>query len=982
MKLFSIIILFVLIICFITLMSVSSLDAQSTYEGPVWHIATNGSDSTGDGSMILPFATFQKAVDMSGDNDTVLVLPGVYSGTGNRQIKILNKSSLVIKSQDGPFETVIDLTPDSIPYRGIDIIADDSSYTAVLDGFAIRFGDSYKVVGTALRIEGAAVSVRNCRFEYNSKSAVYIKQTGADILNCVFLGNTMYTGGAMQCLEASLDLDSCTFSKNKAKLGGSIHTNLSTLNISNCTFSEDSAEIGASLHLQNTVASIENSIFAFGKYGEAIWYDTASIPSIVCSDIYGNEGGDWVGPIAEQLDLNGNFSLNPLFCDTTIADYSVTTSSPCAPENNDCGLQIGVHGVGCEPWQIQLGVSLISFNALKGGPNPENEFEITNSGGGNLHWTSANTHSWLEVAPSEGTAPSLITVTAHIDSIPEGLYTDTIIISSEYAVNSPRMIPADLNLECINTIVLDTPYLDFQINVGDTLAKTQTFTIENLCVDTLQWTLTHYSNWLTVMPSEGITPATVPAIVIPMAVNNPGTYYDTIYIHANTENSPKALPVQFTLTYLNLPPYFDPPLADTQITEGNLLELNIFAHDPDADPLICSCFSKPVNADFTCDENGVGIFSFTPDYNDVDSSYLLGFMVEDTSGLDARDSITLTITNRQLAISHILPEVPEDAIDILIDDEIAIFFNEDVDTTSIASNLNIQSAKGTALYYEYLPVSNGIYFEIEEEYLELLDTITIHLDHELLDMAGYTLGIPYDDTLYTGVTVFPGDANNDGYVNELDILPLGVYWEMTGPVREISHSIGNLYASHVWPDPASTYADCDGSGTIDSLDVCVIADNWGWSRSDEPSFKENIMEIENIATQIDPKILQSIYNGLCACEESPGKEILRQNLESMLNSGNEPLPEVTTLSQNYPNPFNPATSFAYSIDKECQVEIAIYDIRGRVVKTLISETIQPGHYIATWNGTDSDSSPMPSGIYFYRLKAGQTNQARKMLLLK
>jgi hypothetical protein len=970
-----------LIICLLGLLFVPPLDAQSAYDGPVWHVAINGSDSTGDGSAIYPFATFQKAVDMSNDYDTILVLPGIYSGEGNYLINISNKNSLVVMSQDGPLETILDLTPDSIYYRGFDIIADDSSYNVVIDGFSIRFGNSYKVMGTAIRIERATVSIRDCRFEYNSKSAVYIKQANVTISNCLFLANALYFGGAIQCLEASLDLDGCTFAKNKATLGGSIHTNLSTLTVSNCTFSEDSAETGSALYLQNTFASIENSVFAFGKDGEAMWYDTASIPKIICSDIYGYDGGDWIGPIAEQLGLNGNFSLNPLFCDTTSFDYQLTTNSPCAPDNNNCKQQIGAHGIGCGPWEIQLRESEIYFNAFKGEPNPDSEIEITNSGGGNLHWAATNTYSWLEVAPSQGTAPGYMTVTARIDLIPEGLYADTIVIVSEYAINSPQLITVDLNLECINTIVLDTNILEFQMMVGDSSPPGQTFTINNLCLDTLAWTLAYSSNWLIVTPLEGLTPAIVSADVNPESID-PGTYYDTIYIFADIENSPQILPVQFTLSYINRPPYFDPLPADTQITEGDLLELNVYTHDPDGDPLVCSCFSKPENAVFTCNENGVGLFSFTPDYMDVDSSYLLGFLAEDSSGLQALDSMTLSIVNRQLEVEGVDPEPPEDAFDILIDDEIAIIFNEGLNEASIPANVNIHSARGGEFIYGYSPISYVLYFESDSDYMETLDTITIRLEPGLRDLAGYTLGIPFEDTIYTGVGVFPGDANNDGCVNEQDILPLGIYWEMTGPPR---YSVGLgwwLRPAHVWAALLAAYADCDGSGIIDSADVCGITDNWGRLQSEEPSFKTNATKISDFTIQIDPEILWKIYNGLCACSESQGKETLRQTLEILLNSGNDPLPHATTLSQNYPNPFNLSTAFTYSIDKECRVEVDVYDIRGRKVINLVNELKQPGHYIANWDGTDSDGSAMPSGIYFYRLKTGQTTQARKMLLLK
>jgi hypothetical protein len=65
--------------------------------------------------------------------------------------------------------------------------------------------------------------------------------------------------------------------------------------------------------------------------------------------VYGNAGGDWVGCIADQYGVNGNFSADPLFCDPTHDDFTLAATSPCAPENSpgECGL-IGAWPVGCE----------------------------------------------------------------------------------------------------------------------------------------------------------------------------------------------------------------------------------------------------------------------------------------------------------------------------------------------------------------------------------------------------------------------------------------------------------------------------------------------------------------------------------------------------------------------------------------------------------------------------------------------------------
>ena len=73
-----------------------------------------------------------------------------------------------------------------------------------------------------------------------------------------------------------------------------------------------------------------------------------SMPLLVCCDIYGNAGGDWVDCIADQYGVDGNFSADPLFCDVTAGDLTLASESPCLPDGNDCHVLIGAHGEGCE----------------------------------------------------------------------------------------------------------------------------------------------------------------------------------------------------------------------------------------------------------------------------------------------------------------------------------------------------------------------------------------------------------------------------------------------------------------------------------------------------------------------------------------------------------------------------------------------------------------------------------------------------------
>jgi 5'-nucleotidase len=94
-----------------------------------------------------------------------------------------------------------------------------------------------------------------------------------------------------------------------------------------------------------------------------------------------------------------------------------------------------------------------------------------------------------------------------------------------------------------------------------------------------------------------------------------------------------------------------------------------------------------------------------------------------------------------------------------------------------------------------------------------------------------------------------------------------------------------------------------------------------------------------------------------------------------------PLPQVM-LGQNFPNPFNPSTSIQFSLDRDQPVQLAVYDVTGRLVRTLVSETRTAGAHSVVWNGTDNGGNPAPSGVYLYRLITAEGIEARTMTLVK
>jgi len=104
--------------------------------------------------------------------------------------------------------------------------------------------------------------------------------------------------------------------------------------------------------------------------------------------------------------------------------------------------------------------------------------------------------------------------------------------------------------------------------------------------------------------------------------------------------------------------------------------------------------------------------------------------------------------------------------------------------------------------------------------------------------------------------------------------------------------------------------------------------------------------------------------------------------ESVDLKSDEDLPKTFSLSQNYPNPFNPITMIKYQLPKGCQVKLTIYNILGRKVVTLVDEKQKAGYKTIRWNSRGQSGNEVASGIYFYRLKAGDFTKTKKMVLIR
>ena len=224
------------------------------------------------------------------------------------------------------------------------------------------------------------------------------------------------------------------------------------------------------------------------------------------------------------------------------------------------------------------------------------------------------------------------------------------------------------------------------------------------------------------------------------------------------------------------------------------------------------------------------------------------------------------------------------------------------------------------------------------------------------------------------VGVFPGDCDNNGVVEALDILPIGVHFHSEGLRREdASYQWGSKPAMPWYSRPA-TYADANGDGVVDERDVIGISVNWG-----------NSHEISGNSFEIDPSdsviinqhkdAFHALHNSLSGNTDAVAQ--IRTLLEVILGA-DALIPSLYSLGQNFPNPFNPYTVISFSLPENQAVTLTVFNMTGQVALTPITNSpYQYGEHELLL-----DASSLSAGVYIYRLQTAGWSQSRKMLIVK
>ncbi|MBZ0267813.1 hypothetical protein K8I85_06630 [bacterium] len=380
---------------------VALLSFPSVALARTWHILPDG---TGDAP------TIQAGVDSAAVGDTLLLACGTFFEHDiemKSEIAIVGGTpGCVIIDAEGLGRVFSADSASGISYSGLDI-QNGNSGVWVDSGGGLYLNEGDAVIescvfrnntgstGGAILVDDATLTISDSYFVGNSGQnggVIRSLSTHLFLTRCTFDGNEAWGTGGVLTTEATnfVTIEQCSFRDNIAQYSGAIHASFwGTMSVRNslfvgnqaainggaiysqawaevvvdgCTFWGNGAPNGATFFTMGGTIEAASSILAGSTMGEAVHCEEEWTVSIACCDIFGNQGGDWTGCIADQFGINGNFSADPLFCDPDNGDFTIQSISPCAPPGvTGCGL-IGALPVGCGP----VAVEAMSWGKVKG----------------------------------------------------------------------------------------------------------------------------------------------------------------------------------------------------------------------------------------------------------------------------------------------------------------------------------------------------------------------------------------------------------------------------------------------------------------------------------------------------------------------------------------------------------------------------------------------------------------------------------------
>jgi len=297
-------------------------------------------NGTGDYTDISP------AVAASSEGDTILVLPGTYTGEDNNSIAGSHTGNFVLLADaSGRLPVIIDGGGTNTAIRVV--MGQDAS--TIVSGFTIQNG--YAQHGGGMQVASSSPTIENCTFlnnhAWSKGGAVWISQSSSTISNCVFRGNSADNrGGAIYSELFWNTISGCLFEENVAPTGwvygGAMFLQDGAESVLNCTIVRNTPN-NVTVYDGNGV-DVVNCIIAGATDGVGILASPDTGGYVWECILYGNSGGDT--PVCLHEDI---LYEDPRFCNGGLDDFTLCEDSSGLPGNNAWTVPIGAYGQGCGP---------------------------------------------------------------------------------------------------------------------------------------------------------------------------------------------------------------------------------------------------------------------------------------------------------------------------------------------------------------------------------------------------------------------------------------------------------------------------------------------------------------------------------------------------------------------------------------------------------------------------------------------------------
>jgi len=405
-------------------------------------------------------------------------------------------------------------------------------------------------------------------------------------------------------------------------------------------------------------------------------------------------------------------------------------------------------------------------------------------------------------------------------------------------------------------------------------------------------------------------------------------------------------------------PINDAPMAsETTISldEDSTYTGTLFGTDVEGDDMTFAILTNPVNGTILLSDTSAGAYTYSPNEN-FNGSDSLSYSVSDGTLSDTGQVNIVVNAINDTPVMSVLADttIDEDAtIDIVLTasdiDEDVLTFSATADTSAVIVAVSTDTLSvslednwnGSSILM--VIVSDG----------SATDTTSFELTVNAVNDAPSSFALSEQDSVYITMDNFDSDSIVFAWDESADVDDDELTYHFTAELV-----INNQLTTEYDTTLTANAMKIDYKSVFDEIyaaQAMLAAMEWDVSVSDG---------VEEVMAENGPLTV-----GINASD-------------AVLTILEELLPKTFALHQNYPNPFNPVTTLRYDLPEQATVNIIIYDMLGRQVRTLLNQTQDAGYRSVIWNATNDYGKPVSAGVYLYKIQAGEFVQTKKMVLLK